>query len=154
MLLRSRHHLTTAAAAAALIATAVSGCGGGGSSHLSHAKLVSEANAACRQANAQVAKLGTPAASVPALAKYAGQVLPVSRRLVTKLSALDAGSADAAALKRYTAALQAGNRGLTQMHNATSPSEIQRAGQLISAQQIKQLATRLGASNCGAAPSA
>ena len=143
----------TAAFVLVAITAVVAGCGGG-SSHLTHAKVVSQANAACRQANASVTRIGTPVATLPALAKYAGQVLVVSRKLINQLDALNATSSDKTALDNYTRALQAGNRGLIMMQHATSTAQAQQASQLIAKQNIPQLARKLGASVCAQAPSA
>jgi hypothetical protein len=134
------------------ITTALAGCGG--SSHLSHAKVVSEANAACRQANTAVARIGTPLATLPGLAKYAARVLPISRHLITRLAALNATSSDTTALHNYTAALQVGNRGLSMMQTATSAAQAQQASELIAKQHITQLADKIGATVCAQAPAA
>jgi hypothetical protein len=136
----------------AAIATGLAGCGG--SSHLSHAQVVSAANAACRQANTAVARIGTPVATLSGLSKYAGQVLPISRKLIGQLDALNATSSDKTALSDYTAALQTGNRGLVMMQRATSPAQAQQAGQLIAKENIPQLADKIGATVCARPPSA
>lgn len=134
------------------LTTGLAGCGG--SSHLSHAQVVSDANAACRQANAAVTRIGTPVATLPGLSKYAGQVLPISQGLIDRLDALDAANADRTALQNYTAALATGNRGLTMMQHATSPAQAQQASQLIARENIPQLADKIGAKVCAQPPGA
>jgi hypothetical protein len=136
----------------AAIATGLAGCGG--SSHLSHAQVVSQANAACRQANSAVTRIGTPVATLPGLSKYAGQVLPISRKLISRLDALNATNSDETALRNYTAALRTGNRSLAMMQRATSPAQAQQASQLIAKQNIPQLADKIGATVCARPPAA
>jgi hypothetical protein len=150
----SRLHRRSAAATFSIvvIATALAGCGG--SSHLSHAKVVSEANAACRQANTAVTHIGTPVATLAGLSKYAGQVLPISRKLISQLDALNATSSDETALRNYTAALRTGNRGLIMMQRATSSAQAQQASQLIAKVNIPQLADKIGATVCAQPPAA
>lgn len=99
-------------------------------------------------------RIGTPVATLPGLAKYAGQVLPISRNLIAQLDALNATSADKTALRNYTAALRTGNRGLVQMQRATSAAQAQRASQLIAKQNIPRLADKIGATVCAQAPAA
>lgn len=132
------------------ITTGLAACGG--SSQLSHAEVVSQANAACRQANTAVAGIGTPVATLPGLAKYAGEVLPISRKLINQLDALNATSSDETALHDYTAALRTGNHGLMTMQHATSAAQAQQASQLIAKQNIPQLANKIGASVCAQPP--
>jgi hypothetical protein len=134
----------------AAITTALTGCAG--SSHLSHAQVVSDANAACRQANAAVTRIGTPVATLPGLSKYSGEVLPISRKLISRLDALNAGSSDKPALRNYTAALRTGNRSLAMMQHATSAAQAQQASQLIAKQDIPQLADKIGATVCAQPP--
>jgi hypothetical protein len=150
----SRIHRRSTAAAFSIVAitTALAGCGG--ASHLSHAQVVSQADAACRQANTAVARIGAPVATLPALAKYAGRVLPISEKLINQLDALNAASSDKTALQNYTAALRAGNRGLTMMRTATSAAQVHQASQLIAKQNIPQLADKIGATVCAQAPAA
>jgi hypothetical protein len=148
----SRLHRRSTAAAFSIVAVTVAVAGCGGSSHLSHAKIVSEADAACRQANAAVARIGTPIATLPALSTYAGRVLPISGKRINQLDALNASSSDKTALHKYTQALRAGNRGLMVMRSATSAAQAQRASQMIAKQKIPQLAGKIGATVCGQPP--
>jgi hypothetical protein len=149
---RLNRRLAAATCSIAAITTVLAGCGG--SSHLSHAQVVSEANAACRQANAAVTRIGTPVATFRGLSKYAGQVLPISQKLISRLDALNAADADKAALANYTAALRTGNRALVMMQHATSPAQAQQASLLITKENIPQLADKIGATVCARPPAA
>lgn len=133
------------------VAVLVAGCGG--SSTLSHAKLLSEASAACQQANTAAARLPTPGDSYSALASYAHRLTPIVERLVDKLDGLKPSAADRPALDRYIAALRDGERSLTLLGSASSPAQVDQAVSLVTSRSIPRLAVDLGAAACGESPS-
>jgi hypothetical protein len=137
-----------------LVVTAVVVAGCGGSKTLSHSALVLRTDRACQRANSAVSQLGAPTASLTALTGYATKVLPISRQLVTKLSALKPSSSDQPALNHLIAALQNGNRGLKMMETASSTAQTNAASQIIIAQSVPKAASALGAGTCAASPSA
>lgn len=134
-------------AGAMLLAVLVASCGG--SKSLSHAQLAARATAACRQANASVARLGGPASGYPALRKYAGQVSPIVGRLIHTLDGLKANATDKPVLERYVRALQDGQHGLVLLGRASSPAQLTQATTLLDSESIPSLADALGAPACG-----
>ncbi|HUE27024.1 MAG TPA: hypothetical protein VMP89_09635 [Solirubrobacteraceae bacterium] len=139
--------LTSSALPASILSVALlAGCGG--SSTLSHAQLVTRADAACRQANQAAARLTAPGDSYAALAQYATQLSPIVQRLTGQLGALNASATDRPALQRYLGALRAGDRGLALVARASSPSQVSQASSLVTSQSIPAVAGALGASTC------
>lgn len=134
--------------AAFLAALLVAACGG--SSALSHAQLVTRANAACRHADQAAARLSAPGDSYVALARYAGQLSPIVRGLIDKLGALNANATDRTALDRYVGALRAGDRGLGLVASASSPAQLAQASSIVTSESLPAAAGTLGAPTCGA----
>lgn len=122
----------------------------GGSSTLTHAQLVTRADAACREADHLAARLAAPGASYSALAGYAKELSPIVGRLIDKLAAMNANASDRAPLERYVNALRAGERGLAIDAGASSVAQLAQASSLVNAQSIPAAATTLGAPACGA----
>lgn len=131
-----------------LLALLLAGCGGGSKS-LSHAELAARATTACRQAAVSVARLDQPGPGYPALQKYATEVSPIVRQLISKLGGLKANAGDKPALERYVSALQSGERGLALLADASSPAQLTQATSLLASQSIPSLADALGAPACG-----
>lgn len=98
-----RFELLGAGLLTASLAVGAAGCGG--SSTLTHAQLVSQANAVCRTKNTQVAALGNPS-TLAGLQHALALGIPIAEQAETKLRALKPPASDAATF-RDTLALDA-----------------------------------------------
>ncbi|HEV3228523.1 MAG TPA: hypothetical protein VGY97_03550 [Solirubrobacteraceae bacterium] len=146
--LRSPAFLGATAALAALVV----GCGGG-SSALTHAQLVSKANAICSAKNTQVAALGR-ATTVPQLQRVLSRGISIAEQADAKLRALKPPASDAAAFQA-TLALDAQTLALDrQALQAASSGNLAKFRQLIVqatslSSQARTKAAQLGLSTCG-----
>jgi hypothetical protein len=157
----ARSSLIAGAATVALALTAA-GCGGGGgdattaattAKALTHQQLVSQANAACAKASAEVAKV--PAAqSISGLSAYAERVQAIGRSLHDQLAQLEAPAADRQAFAGYLDGLSSSNRALGTMKSAAAgndPDGVRSASDAIAGANIGVLAARAGLSSCATA---
>jgi hypothetical protein len=103
--------------ACATLAFTLVGCGASGT--LSHAELVSRADAACRETHASITRLAGPQ-NLKALASYATSTRTLTSQLEQTLSALKPPSADRASLNRYLASLRRGDTILAQLATAAA----------------------------------
>lgn len=134
----------------ALVALLVAACGG--SSTLTHAQLVTKADAACDNADHAAAKLSAPGDSYSSLNTYARDLSPIVQNLIGKLNSLKPASSDRQSLQRYIAALRSGSHGLALMSSATSPTQVSQANALLTSQGLGALAGSLGVPACAASP--
>lgn len=133
-------------------AMALAGCGS--SDSLSHADLVSQANAACKNANEQIATLAVPTDQA-GLATYAAATAKASKALQSKIASLDPPKDDKAAVDKYIAGLNRSNTLLTQMVTAARKGDAGRVKSLathISSAGVGVLAARAGLGTCATAP--
>jgi hypothetical protein len=129
-------------------AVALAGCGSSGA--LTHAQLVSRANAVCRTTDAQIAALPTPR-NLQALASYATSTRSATARLQQSLSALHASTSDKPALIRYLAALQQGDALLARIATAAAGGQsatVSSLGDQLAAVPAGALAADAGLSAC------
>jgi hypothetical protein len=131
---------------------ALAGCGSSGSSSatLTHAQLVSRADALCKATNAQLASLPVPG-SLKSLAGYATSTLSATDRLHKDLAALHPSAADAAPVTRYLTALAQGDQILDQISTAAADgdsSTVRTLGRKLSAINAGPLAVAAGLSAC------
>ena len=142
------------------IAVSLAGCGGSSSGTLTHAQLVSKANAICAQRNAQIAALPRTLANpttAKSTAELVGDVLAIDRPLIAKLQALKPPASDKAVwsqamttnnnivqvTKQLQAAAQANNEGqFRQVGSQLSPL----------AQKLTGYETQLGLTVCEKQP--
>jgi hypothetical protein len=140
-------------------AIAVAGCGGGGSddasttdgdggggSKLTHAALVSHANAICRTASAGISRLPL-ATTLEDLAGYAGSVEAIGTRLHQELSRLTPPAGDRVNYNRYLEALATSNEQLRAMQAAASRSDSEAVRTAVS--RITGAEVGLAAANAG-----
>jgi hypothetical protein len=135
---------TTAATAPARTATT--------SGALTHAQLVSQADAACAKASDAIGAI--PAArSLSALAEYAAAVRRVGQDLREQLGALKPGADDQAAYATYLDGIDASNAALDAMRTAAQGGDAQAvraAAATIDKTAVGVLATRAGLPGCAA----
>ena len=132
-------------------AVALAGCGSSGA--LTHAQLVSRANAACRTTDAQIAALPAPR-NLQALASYATSTRSETARLRQSLSALHASTSDQPALTRYLGALEQGDALLARVATAAAGGEsatVSSLGDQLAAVPAGTLAADAGLSVCATA---
>jgi hypothetical protein len=132
----------------ALTAVALAGCGSSGS--LTHAQLVSDANAVCKATNAQIATLPVPR-DLQALATYAASTRTATTHLQQQLSALHASTSDQPAVARYVAALKQGDALLGRISSAAAGGDsasVSSLGDQLAAVPAGTLAADAGFSAC------
>lgn len=117
----------------------LAGCGSDSDASLTHAQLVDQANAACKDANAKVAAVPVPTDQA-ALAAYATKVAGITGDLESTISDLKPPKNDEAAMAKYTAGLEKSNGLLTQLAEAAKKSD---------AGRVKALSTRIGSTSVG-----
>jgi hypothetical protein len=103
------------------------GCGGGddgdgGGEELSHAALVQQANAACRRAAAEIARVPV-AASIEELGSYAQRVGAIGSTLYEEVSQLTPSQPDRQGFQRYLDALRTSNVELSALRGAADAGD-------------------------------
>jgi hypothetical protein len=136
----------------ASVTLALAGCGSSGT--LSHAELVSRADTACRETNANIARLSGPR-DLKALASYATSTRTLTSQLEQSLSALTPPSADRAALNRYLASLRRGDTILAQLSTAAAGGDraaVSSLGEELAGLHSGALAAAADLSSCALPP--
>lgn len=147
--------LSTAALAG--VALTLAACGGGdddtASEPLPRAQLVARANAVCRVAAAQVARVPV-AASIEELGSYAQRIETIGSRLHEQLAQLTPEQPDSSAFGRYVDALGRSNRQLRELQTAADDGDragVTRAAREIAAAQVGTYAAVIGFDVCAQA---
>lgn len=133
---------------AALTAVVLAGCGGSGS-----ASFASRANAICARGANQARTLSTASNDIAAVGEYAGELLPISRRMVNGLATLTPPAAKRQAYSQYVAVLRSDLNDLVHLQTQAKAGNAVQVGQLASAIASRGGATQaksLGLVKCAA----
>jgi hypothetical protein len=120
-----------------VLVVALASCGGSSSGTLTHAQLVSKANAICAQRNAQIAALPRALANpttAKSTAQVIGDVLAIDRPLIAQLQALKPPAADKATWSQAMAT----NNNIVQI-----TKQLQAAAQANNETQFRQVGSQL-----------
>lgn len=146
-----------AATALAAVALTHGACGGDGddsaSEPLPRATLIARANAACRAAAAEVARVPV-AASIEELGSYAQRIEAIGSRLHEQLTRLTPEQPDSSAYGRYLDALGRSNAQLRALEQAADDGDragVSRAAREIAGAQVGTYAAVIGFDVCAAA---
>lgn len=152
-----RRATATVAGTALLAVAALAGCGGdddgGDSRPLAHAALVARANAACRTASAQIARIPV-ASSIEDLGEYAQKTAAVGTTLHDELSELTPEQPDRTSFGRYLDALARSNALLGRLQAAADAGDraaVSEAANEIASSQVGTYAAVAGFDACAAA---
>lgn len=145
------------AAALAGVALTLAACGGGdddtASEPLPRATLIARANAACRVAATQVARVPV-AASIEELGSYAQSIEAIGSRLHEQLEQLTPEQPDSSAYRRYLDALGRSNTQLRTLQQAADDGDrdaVARAAREIAGAQVGTYAAVIGFDVCAEA---
>lgn len=144
-----RTRLTRSIPIAAVTAVALAACGGSGGS--GSGSFASRANAICAQGGAHARALSVTANNLAAVGDYAGELLPISRHMVSGLAALTPPAAQRQAYGRYIAILRSDVSDLVHLQAQAKAGNAVQVGQLASAIASRggaQQARSLGLAKC------
>jgi hypothetical protein len=133
----------------------VTACGGGSSdATLSHADLVSKANASCQKASKTVAGLQLPSGQA-GLAGYTGKVKAATVQMENEIAGLKPNAQDQKAVTQYLDAVKQSNAILTKLQSAAQQGNVAAIRQFGSNMQDLGLgvaAARAGLHECSLTP--
>jgi hypothetical protein len=125
------------------------GCGGSGSGG-----FADRANAACKQSNALIRRLPPPSSDLAGVGQYAGELIPIAGRLVSKVSALSPPSGAQRDYAQHLGILRAELTGLAQLRAAALHGDVRTVVTVASTIRARgggAIAKRLGLTSCATA---
>lgn len=138
-------------AIAVLTVLVLAACGGSGGS--GSQSFASRANAICARSGAQARAIAVASNDIAAVGEYAGELLPIARRMVSGLEGLTPPAAKRQAYRRYVAILRSDVSDLVRLQAQAKVGDVVQVGQLagaIASRGGAPQARALGLAKCAA----